>query len=329
MIRVAIIGAGLSGLSLAHLLRDKAEVILFEKARGVSGRMSTRRAEPFFFDHGAQYFTARTKPFQKFIQPFIDDGVIKRWLASYAKFDGDRVVEFKDWKNDEARYVGSPAMNSFAKSLSLDLNITLNTRVVSLGKEEKWSLKDAEGHTYGGFDWVISTAPSPQTATLFPKHFRYLKDIEKIEMRACFSLMLGFTRRLKLDFDAAHVMNADISWLAVNSTKPNRSNATSLLVHSSENFAEQYLEADPLEIQRRLCAETSRIIARDVNDATFKAVHRWRYANNAERKTFPVFLDIDANLGACGDWCLGGRVENAFVSAHSLYGKMKPFLNTT
>ena len=50
MIRVAIIGAGLSGLSLAHLLRDKAEVILFEKARGVSGRMSTRRAEPFFFD---------------------------------------------------------------------------------------------------------------------------------------------------------------------------------------------------------------------------------------------------------------------------------------
>ena len=106
MIRVAIIGAGLSGLSLAQLLGNRVEVVLFEKARGVSGRMSTRRAEPYYFDHGAQYFTARTKPFQKFIQPFINDGVIKRWLARYAKFDDDRVVELKDWKNDEPRYVG-------------------------------------------------------------------------------------------------------------------------------------------------------------------------------------------------------------------------------
>ena len=140
MIRVANIGAGLSALSLAHLLRNKVDITLFEKARGVSGRMSTRRAEPYFFDHGAQYFTARTKPFQKFIQPFIHDGVIKRWLARYAKFDADRLVELKDWKNDEPRYVGSPAMNIVAKSLSADVKITLNTRIVSLGMEKKWNL---------------------------------------------------------------------------------------------------------------------------------------------------------------------------------------------
>ena len=284
MIRVAIVGAGLSALSLAHLLGNRVEVALFEKARGVSGRMSTRRAEPHFFDHGAQYFTARTKPFQKFIQPFIDEGVIQKWPARYARFDDNRIVELKDWENDEPRYVGSPAMNSFAKALSLDLDITLNTRIVSLDKKKKWSLKDAEGHTYEGFDWVVSTAPSPQTAILFPKSFRYSKDIEKCDMRACFSLMLGFNHELNLDFDAAHVMNTDISWLAVNSSKPNRSIATALVVHSSEAFAEKHLEADSLEIQRRLSAETSRIIARDTNDATFKAVHRWRYANNAEER---------------------------------------------
>ena len=136
MIRVAIVGAGLSALSLAHLLGNRVEVTLFEKARGVSGRMSTRRAEPHFFDHGAQYFTARTKPFQKFIQPFIDEGVIQKWSARYARFDDNRILELKDWENDEPRYVGSPAMNSFAKALSLDLDITLNTRIVSLDKEK-------------------------------------------------------------------------------------------------------------------------------------------------------------------------------------------------
>ena len=64
---------------------------------------------------------------------------------------------------------GMPGMNSFAKSLSANLNIKLNTRVISLGKENKWVLEDAEGNIHEGFDWVISTAPSPQTVALFPK----------------------------------------------------------------------------------------------------------------------------------------------------------------
>lgn len=53
MTKIAIIGAGLSGLSIAHLLKDYAQITVFEKARGVSGRLSTRRAEPYVFDHGA------------------------------------------------------------------------------------------------------------------------------------------------------------------------------------------------------------------------------------------------------------------------------------
>ena len=60
MTKISIIGAGLSGLSVAHLLKDYADITLFEKARGVSGRIASRRAEPYVFDHGAQYFTART-----------------------------------------------------------------------------------------------------------------------------------------------------------------------------------------------------------------------------------------------------------------------------
>ncbi len=291
--------------------------------------MSTRRAEPHFFDHGAQYFTARTKPFQQFIQPFIEDGVIKAWPARYARFDDDKIVERKDWGNDEPRYVGMPGMNSFAKALSKQLNIKFNTKITSLEKYNKWRLKDAEGGIHEGFDWVVSTAPSPQTSALFPDFFQYSKDIQGIEMRACFSLMLGFDHGLNLNFDAAHIYNNDISWLAVNSNKPGRSNIFSLIAHSSEEFAERNLERDLLEIQEHLCGETGRIISCDVSIATFKTVHRWRYANNVERKIFPVFLDIDLHLAACGDWCLGGRVENAFVSAYNLYKKMKSSLDIT
>jgi predicted NAD/FAD-dependent oxidoreductase len=65
--RIAIIGAGMSGLTLANRLSKIAEVVLFEKSRGVGGRMSTRQADPFTFDHGAQFFTVRDKRFSVFI----------------------------------------------------------------------------------------------------------------------------------------------------------------------------------------------------------------------------------------------------------------------
>jgi renalase len=75
MKKIAIIGAALSGLSAAQFLKDHAEITLFEKALGVSGRISTRRTEHYFFDHGAQYFTAKTKAFHDFIQPLINQGI--------------------------------------------------------------------------------------------------------------------------------------------------------------------------------------------------------------------------------------------------------------
>ena len=44
MTKIAIIGAGLAGLTLARALPAHAEVTLFEKSRGIGGRMATRYA---------------------------------------------------------------------------------------------------------------------------------------------------------------------------------------------------------------------------------------------------------------------------------------------
>ena len=66
---IAIIGAGMSGMICARNLKDAGyEPIVFEKSRGVGGRMATRRTnEGLQFDHGAQYVTAKNKYFQSFI----------------------------------------------------------------------------------------------------------------------------------------------------------------------------------------------------------------------------------------------------------------------
>ena len=323
MTKMAIIGAGLSGLSTAHFLKDHAEITLFEKACDVGGRISTRRAEPYFFDHGAQYFTARTKAFQDFIQPLINQGIIERWSARYVKFDSDQIIERKNWIDDEPRYVGVPGMNNIAKYMAEGLNINVNTRIVSLQPGDAWQLIDESGQLYRDFDWVISTAPSPQTAKILTKKFKFYDDIKNVEMRACISLMLGFSENLSLEFEAAHVIHSDISWIAVNSHKPGRTDRFTLMVHSSEEYSEAHIDDDRETVMQHLMNETSNVIGHDVSIADYKTVHGWRYANNAKRENFHIFLDPDLKLAACGDWCLGGRVEGAFTSTYNLVNAMK------
>lgn len=331
MIRIAIIGAGLSGLSVASLLKDKAQIILFEKARGVSGRMSTRRAAPYFFDHGAQYFTARTQAFQDFIQPFIEQGIITPWHARYVKLDADPALsqtkviqdQVNNATNKEVRYVGVPSMNSMAKHLAKEFDIRLNTRIAALTKDgDIWTLKDENNQFYSGFDWVIITAPSPQTIELVPTNFRYYNKISTAQMQACFALMLGFEQALPIEFDTAHVTNADINWLAVNSEKPDRSGQFSLVVHSSGQYADAHIDEDRDTVMQHLIAETSRVLGLDLSVADYQALHGWRYASNSEPTTTlnhqPALLDSSLKLAVCGDWCSGGRVEGAFTSAHQL-----------
>ena len=55
-----------------------------------------------------------------------------------------------------------------------------------------------------------------------------------------------------------------------------------------------------------------------LDNRDYKTVHGWRYANNAKREISPVFLDQNLKLAACGDWCLGGRVEGFFALCESL-----------
>ncbi|MBB6520005.1 NAD(P)/FAD-dependent oxidoreductase [Pseudoteredinibacter isoporae] len=318
MTRIAIIGAGFSGLSLATLLKDKADITVFEKARGIGGRLSTRRGEPYAFDHGAQYFTAREEAFQEFLRPLLMKGLVRRWDAKYARYDSNRKISFTDWKLDEPRYVGTPGMNSPLKELAKQHHVRLNCRVTKIERDSDWQLFDQEGNNLGQFDWVISTAPTPQTGALFPDTFQYISEICHAEMYPCFALMLGFEEALGWDFDAAHIDNSDLSWLAINSSKPQRPSKQTLVAHSSIGFAAEYAERRHEEVIRKLCLEIERVTGCYVGHSQHTALHFWRYANSDRSIQYDSLIDQNLRLAACGDWCNGGRVEGAFMSAHRL-----------
>ena len=48
------------------------------------------------------------------------------------------------------------------------------------------------------------------------------------------------------------------------------------------------------------------------------AVHRWRHARTVKPLGQTHLWDAQSGIGACGDWCIGHRVEDAFLSGLEL-----------
>jgi predicted NAD/FAD-dependent oxidoreductase len=320
MTRIAIIGAGMAGLTLANELSDHARVTVFEKSRVPGGRMATRSPSPYAFDHGAQFFTAKSPEFQAQVAEWVQAGVVQSWNVRFAEFERDRIVATRDWDDERPHYVGVPGMRQIGNYLATGIDIELHTTVTALrrvGKE--WRIETAGGNEFGPFDWVISTAPAAQTASLLPD-FAFQTDVQKTKMLSCYALMLGFPETVtpQLDWQAALLREADISWISVNSSKPGRGDAFSLVVHSTNAYAEGNLETDQADVEAHLLAELQQVTGMDTDKADHCVLHRWRYANIEAQDGEPALLDPEQRLGVCGDWLIHGRVEAAFLSATQL-----------
>ena len=141
-------------------------------------------------------------------------------------------------------------------------------------------------------------------------------------MLGCFSLMLGFKEPLSLSWDAALVSEADISWISVNSSKPNRSGGFSLLVHSTNAWAEKNINEEPEKVKNYLSEVTSKIIGYDTKLADHIDIHAWKYANIKKQDEPSLLIDYENKLASCGDWLIHGRIESAFKSGLMLAKSM-------
>ncbi|NNF50865.1 MAG: FAD-dependent oxidoreductase [Gammaproteobacteria bacterium] len=331
MTRIAIVGAGIAGLVAAKELARHAEVTVFEKSRGVGGRMATRRAgqggEVLQFDHGAQFFTARSDAFRQFLRPLIDIGVVGCWNARFAEMNRGAQQRGWQWSDAKPHYVGVPGMSAVGNALAQGVEVCLNTTISKIEKQgDLWHLRDESGEKLGDFDWVVLGAPASQTASLLPD-LRELMAATNVSMLPCFAMMLGFQEPLKVDWQAARVLNADISWISVDSSKPGRPGNYCLVVHSTNAWAEENLDLNPELVTGHLLAEASETLGVDTRAATHIQLHRWRYANLARRSDEVSLVDAAERLAVCGDWLVHGRVEAAFLSARRMLERLVPLLS--
>ena len=314
-IRVAVIGAGISGLMCARTLADHGyRVVVFEKSRGVGGRMATRRALDgnCTFDHGAQYFTCRDDRFSHFIKAWCREGIVAPW--------GGRIVAWEkgvvSHKIGTERFVAVPGMNALCKSLAREIDVVLNCRVAPPRRTQgQWELRGSNGDDLGTFDAVIASAPAGQTVELLSASKTLADEAARVGMSGCWTVMLALETAIECDFDAAFVHNSPLSWIARNNSKPKRQTSfDTWVLHASPEWSEMHIDTSAEEVEAMLLQEFGRIVQQACLPIAHQASHLWRFALPQNPLPEPYLFDEELLIGACGDWCGGPRVEGAFLS---------------
>ncbi len=321
-LEIAVIGAGMAGLSAATALTQAGhKVVLYDKSRGSGGRMSTKRTDSGDLDLGAQYFTARDHHFRDALQTWLDRGWVAQWSPRlYVRNDND----LREAPDDQQRFVGTPRMTSLSRGLLEGLQLVSQTRIDSVRQtaDERWELVDNAGAVHGPFNRVVVAVPAPQALPLLAPAPQLAQAASQVEMQPGWTLALAFAEPLDTAVDACFVRVGALDWISRNSSKPGRRGLDSWVLQSNPRWAMGNLDTDNAEVSRQLCAAFADVLGIDLPPPVFEHAHRWLYARSPATCNWGALAAPEKGFYVCGDWCLGGRLENAWLSgqqaAHTL-----------
>jgi renalase len=313
---IGIIGAGISGLTAARELKQQGfDVTVFERGRGPGGRAARRRADPWSFDHGAQYFTARDGRFQAEVTQWLETGTVALWEPEMAVAKNG-VLEPR--KSSTARYVGTPGMNALAQSLARDIPLRTESTVTAVDRtaakgEAPWSVTVA-ATIAGSYDAVVFAAPPPQWLPLLKEPTSFDASARAVTFAPTWAAMIGLEKPLPLAADGIFLDDPVLSWAARNSSKPGRDTPPAWVLHANPAWAKGKENLPAEEILPVMIDAFGRATGVEIADPVHAAAHRWRYSRAEATLGVEAFWDAELRIGACGDWCAGSRIEGAYLS---------------
>ena len=310
---VAIIGAGVAGITCANLLKNNGfNPTIIEKSKSLGGRLATRKTDSgVSFDHGVQFFTARSGNFKLQLENSLSSGVIETWKPRLLDDQSDE---------KKTRFVGVPSMDAFVRPLCNNIQIKFSQEVKSVVRvENDWLIRtvlDTSGTLYQN---VICTVPGPQVSSFLFSEEELVREITGVEIAPCWTLLLTFDRPVQLGFDAWKSDRENIVWVARDSSKPKRDKSKECwVVHASPKWSQNFLEIKNDQASQLLLGELSSIFGSSFSKASYKVSHRWRYAQTIRPLMKTYLCSADKSLFIGGDWCLGARVENAYESGFAI-----------
>lgn len=293
---VLVIGAGIAGLSCARALVAAGHCVrVVDKGRGVGGRMATRRIGDARFDHGAQFFTARSPAFTETVNAAIADGAVTVWSNG-----------FGDPPDGYPRFRGTEGMTSLVKWMCAGIDVELGTTIVDLA--------DRPAAAY------VLTAPVPQSlailsfSRLLPEPPRAI-GLAAVAYKPTIAVLATLASSPTIGANHGGHQFVDDPGLAFISDNQAKgvSPVPALTIHLSNDLSTQRWDTPDAEV----LAEALRLAEPHIGPVTVVdyQVQRWRYAGPVEVWPEPTVVWGDQPIVAlAGEAFDGPKVEGAFLS---------------
>lgn len=336
--RIAVIGAGMAGIACARTLMQAGhDVHVYERLPQAGGRMRSVSGEHGSFDIGAQYFTVRDPRFERALETV--PGLCRPWSVSTL-----RVLDAQGRQSSAApaptehHWVATPDMQALPLAWAAPLwdagRLHLGQRVLRLERQAGkagWRLHvettEADTQAVSGFDAVVLALPAPQARQLLqttPLALPLVQDMAGVEMAPCWTLTLSYPMAAQAglstlgpQWNAARTTHERAVWVARESSKPGRAQSERWIVHASPQWSQEHRADDAPRVlakMQKAFGEVTRIRIAPRHASTYL----WPHAQTLSPLGRSHLWSAATGLGLCGDWCLGRRVEDAFVSGLEL-----------
>lgn len=339
---IAIIGAGMAGLAAARELTAAGHTItLYEKSRGVGGRVATRRIEGCIVDHGAQNIKPEGSALEAVMLRELPTDELVKIEPPICLYDSKGTIWPPDAeRNAEAKYSYRNGMTTLPKLLLQALppelaTIRYDTRITRLEEtDSEVILKDESGQEVGRAEIVIVTAPAPQAADLLGdsapqmrstwETLDRVKALRQVEYHRSITVLLGYAPPfppLPAYALLAEDRTTDLLWLAFEQTKgaeraPN--GEAVLIAQMSPKFSGFFYDGEDSFLIWRVVDELQTLFGNAYISPLWSQLKRWKFAQpygmvHFEEVNFP---GMSSSVLVCGDALRpeGGRVHQAYAS---------------
>tara|TARA_B100000963_G_scaffold13669_1_gene10545 strand:- start:23 stop:985 length:963 start_codon:yes stop_codon:yes gene_type:complete len=320
MIDFCILGSGIAGSTVANLLSKKYSVHVFDKARGPGGRSSNKRFKNnLSFDHGVQYISPKSKLFTRYIQKLHRNKILKIWDDNHLDFTFEK-------KPFSTKYIGRRANNDLVKYNLKNIKQSFASPIEKVDfRKYFWEITLKNKSKYQ-FKSLIITCPFPQLKKL-AKHYLN-KDILKlkVQMQPNITVMIALKNQKNLPISSIKFNDDILAWVAnENSKKRYKSNINLWTLQATLEWSKKTINKykNDKSIMNQLIMRFIKLTGFEKNKIIFKKIHGWKYSYNYEKTPYLSIWNKKINLGICGDWLSGPKVENAWLSASDLARKIK------
>ncbi|MFM6830241.1 MAG: NAD/FAD-dependent oxidoreductase, partial [Novosphingobium sp.] len=132
----------------------------------------------------------------------------------------------------------------------------------------------------------------------------------------CWTGMFAFGAALRTSRDTVRDAGL-IGWAARNSAKPGRGGPETWVVQANPQWSAAHIEEDAEHVTEQLLRSLGHSLGIVLPVPVVQSAHRWRYAMSTG-SDLGALWSAASRIGVCGDWLLGPRVENAWLSGLTL-----------